>query len=467
MKARAKSDGNSTDVNMARRRFLRAAVATTAFTIIPRHVLGQTEQAPPSEKINVAVIGTGGQGNINLKQLLRVSDVHIAALCDVNTVSDYKAFYYGGTAGLQPALDLVSKERGQACPGYRDYREMLDKEDIDAVLLATPDHSHAAVALDVLAKGKHLYCEKPLCRTVSEARAVTEAARRAKVATQMGNQGHSGEGIRLTCEWIWDGAIGDVQEVHVWAQAGGAMWTTYKDRPEDTPPVPEGFDWERWLHPAPFRPYHPAYAPVTWRSWWQFGTGAIGDFACHHVDPAFWALKINEAQTFSVEACGNGTTDEVFPNAQLIYYDVPARAGMPPVHITWYDGGLMPPCPKELAECRKMGDNGILFVGSKGTIIAGGWGGTPRIIPEAKMQAYERPPKSLRRTDGPHRDWIKACKGEIPASSNNFDYAGPLTEFVLMGNVALLARKKLEIDWPKIEATNYPDANKFFKPLDQ
>lgn len=448
--------------HMTRRDLLGGAAAAT-FTVIPRHVLGGSGNTAPSEKINVAIIGTGGQGIVNMKQLFTEPDVRIAALCDVNDESDYSMFYYGGTAGLKPAARLVRERYGQACPTYRKHEEMLDREDIDAVLLATPDHSHAVIALDVIAKGKHLYCEKPLCRTVRETRVVTEAARKAGVATQLGNFGHSSEDIRLACEWIWDGAIGDVTAVHSWTSTGARRWTSLTDRPEERPPVPAGFDWQRWLDPVPPRPYHPDYAPVRWRAWWQFGSGTIGDFACHHLDPAFWALKLDQAPRYTVEASSYGTTEETCPTASLIYYDFPARAGLGPVRITWYEGGLMPPRPVELEAGRSLGDHGIMFQGTKGAILGGGWSRSPRIIPERKMQAYTRPPKSLPRCAGHHRSWLDGCKGQ-GRPSTHFDYSGPLTEFCLMGNVALRAGKKLEFDAKAMKVTNAPEANEFIEP---
>lgn len=449
--------------HVTRRDFLGGAAAVAALTVVPRHVLGGSGHAAPSEKVHVAIIGAGGQGIVNMKQLFTEPDVRIAGLCDVNEESDYSMFYYGGTAGRKPAAELVRQKYGQVCPTYRDYREMLDKEDIDAVLLATPDHSHAVISLDVIAKGKHLYCEKPLCRTVYETRVVTEAARKAGVATQLGNFGHSSEDIRLACEWIWDGAIGDVHEVHSWTDTGARRWTSLTDRPKQTPPVPAGFDWQRWLEPVPARPYHPDYAPVRWRAWWQFGSGTIGDFACHHLDPAFWALKLDQADHFSVEASSYGATEETCPAASLIYYDFPARAGMGPVRITWYEGGLMPPRPAELEAGRSLGGHGVLFTGTKGAILGGGWSRSPRIIPESKMRAYKRPSKTLPRCAGHHRNWLDACKGQGRASTH-FDYAGPLTEFCLMGNVALRAGKKLDFDWKSMKVTNAPEANQYVEP---
>ncbi len=458
-----KTDSSSVQKIMTRRDVLGAAATMAAFSVVPRHVLGGPGNTAPSEKVHVAIIGTGGQGIVNMKQLFNEPTARVMALCDINTESDYSMFYYGDTAGLKPAAELVRQKNGEPCATYHDYNEMLDKEDIDAVLLATPDHSHAMIALAVLAKRKHLYCEKPLCRTVYETRVVTEAARKAGVATQLGNFGHSSEDIRLACEWIWDGAIGDIHNVYSWTSTGANRWTSLKARPTETPPVPAGFDWDRWLEPVPPRPYHPDYAPVRWRAWWQFGSGTIGDFACHHLDPAFWALKLDQCDQFSVEASSCGTTEETCPAASLIYFDVPARAGMPPVRITWYEGGIMPPRPAELEVGRTLGEHGILFVGTKGSILGGGWARSPRIIPESKMRAYKRPPKTLHRVAGHHRNWLDACQGK-DKTTTHFNYAGPLTEFVLMGNVALRAGKKLDFDWKNMNVTNAPEANTFVKP---
>ena len=376
---------------ISRRRFLGSAATAATVTLVPRQVLGGN--TAPSEKVNVAIIGTGGQGIVNMKQLFNEPDARVVALCDINELSDYSMFYYGGTAGLKPATDLVRKQYGQSCPTYRDYHQMLDKEDIDAVLVATPDHSHAIVALAVINKGKHLYCEKPLCRTVYETRVVTEAARKAGVATQLGNYGHSSEDIRLACEWIWDGAIGDVHDVHSWTTTGARRWTNLTDRPKVTPPVPPGFDWERWLEPVPPRPYHPDYAPVRWRAWWQFGSGTIGDFACHHLDPAFWALKLDQSNTFSVEASSIGTTEETCPAGSLIYFDFPARAGMGPVRITWYEGGLMPPRPKVLEKGRNLGDHGILLSVRRAPSWAAAGRGPRALSPKPKCGPIENRPR--------------------------------------------------------------------------
>jgi hypothetical protein len=279
----------------------------------------------------------------------------------------------------------------------------------------------------------------------------------------MGNQGHSGEGIRLTVEWIRDGAIGDVREVHSWSNTG-VDWAGYRvARPKETPPVPAGLNWDLWLGPAPHRPYHIAYAPYNWRGWWDFGTGAIGDMACHNMDPAFWALDLGHP--VSVEASSTGINPETTPFGSIVRYQFPARRSMPPVTVTWYGGGLMPPRPEELEPGRELtgNGNGILFVGDKGKIMCPGWGGNPRIIPETKMRAYQVPSKTIPRSNGHHRDWIEACKGGRPASSH-FDYAGPMTEVILLGNVALRTGKKVSWDGANMKATNAPEADQYIRP---
>ena len=323
--------------------------------------------------------------------------------------------------------------------------------------------------------GKHVYCEKPLTHSMYEAREIAKAAREAKVATQMGNQGHSGEGIRLICEWIWDGAIGPVREAHVWTTH--AVWPQGLERPKETPPVPETLDWDLWLGPAPYRPYHPAYVPSLWRGWWDFGTGALGDMGCHNLDAAFWALKLGHPT--SVEAsCSifvptitwdKPFNTESYPQASIVRYEFPQREGMPPLELTWYDGGLMPRRPKELETGRRLGDKlgGAIFIGDSGTLICDSYANSPRLIPETRMKDYKRPEKSIPRSVGHHKEWIEACKGGKPAGSN-FDYAGPMTEVILLGNIAVRMSLKtqekglrLAYDGPNMRITNLPEANEY------
>jgi len=438
---------SSRDVKISRRDFVGgSAAAVAAFTIVPSYVLGRNGDTPPSEKLNIAGIGVGGMGGNNVNA---ASGENIVALCDVDDN------YAAGTFKRYPKAKT-----------YRDYRKMLDQQkDIDAVIVATPDHTHAVISMAAIKSGKSVYCQKPLTHCVYEARMLTEAARKAGVVTQMGNQGHSGEGIRLVCEWIWDGAIGAVREVHAWTNR--PIWPQGMDRPEDTPAVPDTLDWDLWLGPAPERPYNTVYLPFNWRGWWDFGTGALGDMACHIIDPAFWALKLGYPS--GVEACATKVNSESAPVASIVRYEFPERGDMPPVKLTWYDGGMMPARPEELEPNRRMGDNdgGVLFVGDKGKLVCGCYGSGPRLIPETKMQEYQRPEKTIARVDGSEggheRDWIRCCKeGRQPSSS--FDYSGPLTETVVMGNLAIRCKgKKLDWDGLNMKVTNVDEANQYVR----
>ena len=445
MKNRKKPDDEQ-NKKISRRDFMGAAAAVTAFTIVPRSVLGGQGHIAPSEKINIAGIGVGGQGGGDISA---VSSQNIVALCDV----DWRRA--SGTFRRHPNAAK-----------YKDFRIMLDEEDknIDAVIVATPDHVHAVASMAAIKRGKHVYCEKPLTHSVYEARMIAKAAREHKVATQMGNQGQAGEANRLTSEYIWAGAIGQVREVHVWTDRplrglSDVYWPQGVGRPKETPPVREGFDWDLWLGPAPKRPYNPAYSPFKWRGWWDFGTGALGDIGCHSIDPIWRALKLK--CPVSVEASCTLVNNETYPVASMVTYNFGARGDMAPVKMTWYDGGLRPPRPKELKEGQQFGTNGTLFVGDKGKMFG------YTIIPESLRKEFGKPPKVLDRSPGHHQEWIDACKGGKHAGSN-FDHAGPLAEAVLLGNVALrpeikekLTNKSLLWDGPALKFTNMPEANKY------
>ncbi len=444
-----------------RRRFLKATAAAaglagvpTGITIVPRHVLGGPRHVPPSEKVNIAAIGVGGQGNANLDKL---ADQNFVAFCDVD---DEKA--------------SVSYDRWPSVPRYRDFREMLDKEDakIDAVLVATPDHCHAVATMAAIRRGKHVYCEKPLTHSVAEARLVAEAARQAGVATQMGNSGQALEDVRVLCEMVWSGVIGQVRQVHVWSDRPmnglfGTYWPQGVERPGDTPAVPSTLAWDLWLGPAPARPYNPAYAPMKWRGWWDFGTGALGDMGCHFLAPVFRCLKL--VHPTSVHAVSTAVNRETYPLASIVSYDFPARGELPAVQVTWYDGGMQPPRLRELEAGATMGQsqNGLLFIGDDGVIMTDSSAKNPRLVPESRMKSYTPPPKTLPRSPGQWTEWVNACKGGPPAGSN-FDVASLVTQTVLLGNIALrpelreaLTRQRLEWDGPNQRFTNLPEANKF------
>jgi predicted dehydrogenase len=410
--------------------------------------LGGPGQQSPDNKLNIAGIGFGGQGAWDLGE---VKSENIVALCDVDWGYAGKIF-----------------EQYPKAKRYKDYRKMLETEkSIDAVVIATPDHNHAHISVAAMKLGKHVYCEKPLTRTVREARVVAQTARETKVATQMGNQGMAFEGNRQINEWLWDGAIGPVREVHVWSDRPthrGKLplwWAQGIERPTDTPPVPDGLDWDLWLGPAPWRPYHPAYAPFRWRGWWDFGSGGIGDMGIHNLAPVFSALKLG-APT-SVQASSTAVFKETVPLACTVHYQFPARGDMPPVKLHWYDGGVLPERPAELAENQPLDpEDGIIFLGEKGKMLVTGWGGEhPRLLPDSLDKSYQRPPKTLPRSIGHHKEWLEACKGGAPPRSN-FGFAGPLTEAVLLGSVCVRnGGDQLDWDSENLKITNDPDANQF------
>ena len=460
-------------LKLTRRQFTQSVAAAAAVTVLPRYVLGGPKFVAPSETVNIAIIGCGGQGRTNARALFNQKDARIIAIADPREQADYGRFYYKGEAGRLPVKAEATKRytkdnASYQCRDYRDFRQMLDKEKaIDAILCATPDHWHAFVTLTAMRRGKHVYCEKPLTHNIYEARMIAKAAAETGVATQMGNQGRSSRSHAVTCEWIWDGAIGTVTEVHAWSSAGG--WAKGRGRPTDRPAVPAGFDWDLWLGPKPARPYHPAYAPYNWRGWWAFGTGAVGDMMVHNIDPAIAALELDKRHPATVECLKTDFVDsEVIASGNHILWHYAAAAGRPALDVHWYDGNLKPERPKELEDGRNLGGggNGVLIIGTKGTIMGGGWSKSPRIIPEPKMQAYlqatkgKTPARTLPPTKGPHRDWLDACKGGPPARSR-FEYGARLTEFVLLGDVAIRAKQKLQWDGPAMKVKNVPAAQAF------
>jgi predicted dehydrogenase len=436
----------------SRRSFLAASGAAAAFgfTILPRHVLGRGYLAP-SERVNVAGIGAGGMGGGDIGQHAR-NGANIVALCDVD---DERA------AGSFNAFPQAKR--------YKDFRQMIDKEakNIDAVTVGTPDHTHAVAAMAAIKAGKHVYCQKPLTHTLLECRTLTEAARSAGVMTQMGNQGHATEGARLTNEWIQAGVIGEVREVHVWSDRAGLLWKQGIGRPADTPPVPASLDWNLWLGPIRERPYHPAYAPANWRGWWDFGTGALGDMGCHIIDHPVWALDLGAPQSVEARITLDGSlidgkpNRETFPIASIIHYEFAARGDRPPVSMTWYEGGLMPPTPAEMPAGQQLHGNGVLYVGSKGKMHHGSHGGMPELLPAALHEQAALVPKSMKRSPGHYEEWLEACRGGA-APISNFDYAGPLTEIALLGVLAMRAPgRRLEWDCAQQKISNAPELNEF------
>ncbi len=441
---------NITD--FSRRRFLSNTImAAATFSIVPSKVIAGFGKTPPSDKLNIAGIGVGGKGFTNLKFMEKGNN--IVALCDVD-------WDYAGRNAFN---------RWTSAKKYQDYRVMFEQQkDIDAVMIATPDHSHALPALIAMREGKHVFLQKPLTHSVYESRILKETAQRYGVATQMGNQGNSDEGIRLICEWIWSGAIGEVTHVDTWTNR--PIWPQGLTAPKDGKRIPKTLNWDLFLGPAKFREYNPVYHPWNWRGWWDFGTGALGDMGCHIIDPVFKALMLE--YPVAVEASSTPFNVDSAPNAQFIRYEFPRRdnlpkVAMPPVTVHWYDGGLMPPRPDELNIDEKMGDEsgGCIFYGTKGKIMCGTYAQNPTLLPTSVMETFVQPKKTIRRIpdamDGGHeQDWIRACKESKETrleASSNFDYAAPLNETVVMGVLAVRLQslgRKLLWDGPNMRFTN-------------
>ena len=378
---------------VSRRQFVGTVATAAGITIVPRHVLGGTGFQAPSDTVNVAVVGyIHGMGTSNLTNVAKTDN--IVALCDCDESAAAKE-----ALARRKTLELHPK-----AVQYKDYRVMLEKQkNIDGVVVATPDHTHALVAMAAMQLGKHVYVQKPLTRTISEARALTEAARKYKVVTQMGNQGHSEEGLRLMQEWLEAGAIGQVREVHCWTNR--PIWPQGMPRPTEQQAVPDGLDWEMWIGPAPMRPFHKTYHPFGWRAWQDFGAGAMGDMACHVMDASSTILKLG-APTSVIASLGYNFLppapgqrgfgqrveyNDSYPPSSTIHLTFPARGDMPPVKLHWYDGGLLPELPDELEPGRKLPESGTIFVGDKGKMWCETYSESPRLIPETAMQAFQRP----------------------------------------------------------------------------
>jgi predicted dehydrogenase len=438
-------------LNSSRRDFLKqSAMLAAGVTIVPSHVVSGLGHTPPSDKLNIAGIGIGGKGHPNLKAM---ATENIVALCDVDWKYAERCF-----------TEFPTAKR------YKDWRRMFDEmgNSIDAIMVATADHTHGIIAATALSMGKHVYCQKPLTHSVYESRLLTKLAEKHRVATQMGNQGCSGDGVRQVCEWIWNGEIGEVREVHAWTDR--PIWPQGLQRPKEVMTPPDTLDWDLFVGPAPMRPYHEAYTPWSWRGWWDFGTGAFGDMACHVLDPVYRALNLGYPET--VRGSSTAINTESPPQAETVEFSFPERKRMRhlkllAVKVYWYDGGLLP----NLADLVPDGENlmsdelgGCLFVGSKDTLICDCAGFRPRLgsgrVPNVKPY-LRRIPGPAGYVDGPHeQDWIRACK-ESPESrtkpASDFSYAGPFNEMVLLGVLAIRLQslnKSLAWDAPNMRFTN-------------
>jgi predicted dehydrogenase len=454
--------------NKSRRDFLKSgSLAAAGFFIVPRHVLGRGFIAP-SDKLTIAAIGAGGKGESDLHEFSKSPNANIAYLCDVDDRQIKK-----------------SVERFPTAKRYYDFREMLDKEhkSIDAVSVSTPDNCHAVAAMAAMQLGKHVYVQKPLTHDIYEARLLTESAKRYKVVTQMGNQGASGNGVRTMQEWYRAGIIGDATEIKVWTNR--PVWPQGTGTPKSTDPIPDELKWDLWLGPAKEEPYHKEYVPFSWRGFWAFGTGALGDMGCHLIDPAFKTVGLGyptDVQCSQVSIYEKMWTADYFPEscpaASSVILNFPGKDGKPNVKLHWMDGGIVPERPDELGADEQFGgsDGGVLIIGTKGKMTCGTYGSDPKLLPTSRTNEVNIPQTLARVPEGHYVQWINACiagygRQEV---SSPFEYAGPLTETILMGNLALRAsnikkgntfpgRKKLLWDAPNMRITNFDEANQFVK----
>lgn len=433
-----------------RRDFIKAAGAASAFMIVPRSVLGGENYVAPSDKLNIAAVGVGGKGKSDIQN---VAHENIYALCDIDD-----------TQMAQTLAEEFAAPFRDTAKRYRDYREMLENEpEIDAVLISTPDHMHAPIATLAMSLGKHVFVQKPLCHTVAEARLLAQRARQHNVVTQMGNQGHADDVARQINEWVASGALGTVTEVHCWTNR--PVWPQGVPRPEGEMPIPGTLDWELWLGAAKLRPYlERTYHPFNWRGWLDFGTGVVGDMGAHIIDHPYWALDLGLPERISASSSRFGREQETFPIASKIHFEFPATSARPAVKMTWYDGGLLPERPVGIENGRQMGDNdgGALIVGDKNTLMHGVYGRNPRLIPETTHLATPAPAPTLARSPGIYQEWIDAIKDRSKRTTSDFEYAGRLTETMLLGNIATLRaseHKVLEYDASAMRFTNDDGAN--------
>jgi len=426
--------GVARPAKITRRSVIRGAAASAVGFWVAERLQSAEPPRWANEKLSIAGIGVGGQGAWNIDNC---ASENIVALCDVDDRRAGKTF-----------------QKYPKAKRYRDFRKMLEEmhNQIDAVVVATPDHTHAPPAVMAMRMGKHCYCEKPLAHCVAEVRTMIELAREKKLATQMGTQIHAGANYRRVVELVQSGAIGQVHQVHVWhpvAYGGG-------DRPKETPPVPPELDWDLWLGPAPYRAYHPCYLPGSWRSWWDFGSGGLGDFGCHYMDLPFWALKLRHPTT--VEAEGPPVHPERTSPGLVVRYEFPARDNLPPVQLTWYDGGKQPPFLKE--KNIPAWNAAVLFVGSSGMLIADY--SKHQLLPEKQYADFKRPAPTIPDSIGHHAEWLRACRTGEPTTCN-FDYSGTLTEAVLLGNVSYRVGKKLRWDPAGMKAVGCPEADVYIR----
>lgn len=485
---------------MKRRNFLTATAAAAGLTIIPRHVLGGAGFIAPSDKLNLACVGTGTQGTRVMLSLLKLPAIQVVSVADpVKDDNRYQNWgeyelrnnirfsigepkwdegVKGCRAGREPARQIVDTWYGKqkditfkACTAYEDFRELLAKETgIDAVVVGTPDHQHAQVAVKAMEKGKHVFCQKPMTNAVYEARLMADTATRTKVATQVATGNASSEATDLLCEMIWSGAIGPVREVYNWSNR--PVWQSgFTELPKEEK-IPKGFNWDLWLGRAEYRPFSYDYTHTVFRSWYDFGTGALGDMGCYSFATIYRVLKLGnvskvEASANTAVGVKNGNPAPLpyvsHPQAMNAHLSYPARAGMPPVEIYWIDGGMKFARPAEFDEDGiELAPEGLLFVGDYGKILCGFQGEGPRLLPKSRQGSFIKPPATIERSKGHVEDWIAACRGGSPARCT-FESAAPITEALNLAVIAMRTKKRLTWD-PVGFKTNNEEANKLLKP---
>ncbi len=491
---------------LSRRSFLaRAGAGATLFSVIPAAVLGRGGEVGPNGRINLAFIGVGSQGLRVMLEFLGQPDVQAVAVCDpTKSASNYPQWgdhefrnsvrrllgtdtgwealspnepieltptlhVTSGVAGREPCRKIVdawnAKRRGatqsRGCAAYADFRELLaTQKDFDAVVVGTPDHVHAVAAIAAMKSGKHVFCQKPMSHSMHEARRMAEVARESGVVTQVAVGPQASEDTRRLCEWVWAGAIGEVRAVHNWSAR--PFWAQGMDRPQPAQPVPEGLDWDLWLGPAAERPFNDAYLPFIWRGWCDFGCGALGDMGCYSFDTIFRVLRL-QAPT-AAEASSTHSYPDSYPLASLVHLDFAARGEQPPVKLAWYDGGLKPERPPEFGPSEALADEGLLFVGDEGKMLAEFTGSRPRLLPEAKMKAFQEPPKTLPRSPGNEREWLDAIRDRKLATGANFGFSAAVTEALCLGNLAVRAGGRVGWDTTTMEVTGPKSASAMVNP---
>ncbi len=453
----------SSEIN--RRSFIKTAAGATAASMVAFPYVASGNAHSPNEKLNLAFVGVGGKGVSSIMPLADLGH-NIIGLCDVDDRRIASA--YNNSRGGDQFRAVIEKAESKGAKWFKDYRVMFEKlgDKIDGVVVSIPDHMHFPVAMSAVNLGIHVYCEKPLTHTVEEARMLAEGARKKGVVTQMGNQGHSNEGVRLAKEWIAAGVIGQVREVYSWTNR--PIWPQGLKKPshkEFVPVIPKGLDWDLWLGVAPKRAYDPAYLPFSWRNWWDYGCGAVGDMACHVMDAAYYSLNLGLPE--SISALATNVNDQSAPNASAITYKFPKRGKFAPVTYHWLDGGLLPPAPEGLthADMLSRDKSGSLFIGDEGYMMTDTYTKSVRILPEERFAEIKRnpPAKTIPRVKGSHQgDWCRAIK-EGGQACSNWDYASGLTEVGVLGNVAIRSKATIEYDAKKMKVTNVPEANKFLK----